>query len=804
MQTSIVDETSNVWSNSLPPSKEIVSISSEHSPRKHRNGLFHTQHDSNSNSESGEEDSDDASQSVVLEVKNVHKTYLLGLEGVPAIRGVDLCVHRGEFVIIVGKSGSGKSSLLNILGTVDSPTRGELSIAGYTFHDKVSDRIVSQIRLNAIGFVFQTFNLIPGMTAAQNIELPLILKGELTRSQRREAVDELLQRVGMAERRDHYPSQLSGGEQQRVSIARGLANSPDLLLLDEPTGDLDTLNTIRIMNLLVELNNMGTTLVMVTHDMQLPSIATRVIVMSDGKVKDVLENSDEKRFQALQQLNNGIEDLSVFEMGNASVDSSTYSTPTEVRKPENYDREVYGGGIKCLLLIMKVDCLVYVLLVFFVVCTMVSIVVMNKEVTAPYMDEIFHFSMTQNYLEGNYTYWDPKITTFPGLYVIGTLYCKLYSLFFATGDAGCSLSALRWMNMLFLYLTAFSVYQIIHFLHPANRVKSYLWTIQVMSVPTILDAYFLYYTDGVSLYFASTSILFAILSDRGNKYGFIILSALFSSFAVFCRQTNIILSVLNPALILLLRYGLVWKSEKYAKFGTQIIHLLSLIFSEFQFVLRLAIPYLVLFISFVVFFVKNGFSVVLGDREHHSMSLHLMQLCYFSVFFCLVGIATSATPKRSTKRCLVCIFSVCFCLFCFHFAADFTLRFVEKFTFIHPFIRSDNRHFVFYIFKDIVIVLFPFFFLKSQPFKYFLIPIYAASLLGMVRELLSSVTSLLVLVSGVLFALILVSSPLVECDSMEFASVDFGIIRSRFCFTSALSALARTPLFRLRFLSRSI
>ena len=272
MQTSIVDETSNVWSNSLPPSKEIVSwiwekslttsISSEHSPRKHRNGLFHTQHDPNSNSESGEEDSDDASQSVVLEVKNVHKTYLLGLEGVPAIRGVDLCVHRGEFVIIVGKSGSGKSSLLNILGTVDSPTRGELSIAGYTFHDKVSDRIVSQIRLNAIGFVFQTFNPIPGMTAAQNIELPLILKGELTRSQRREAVDELLQRVGMAERRDHYPSQLSGGEQQRVSIARGLANrwrraremnrSPDLLLLDEPTGDLDTLNTIRIMNLLGE------------------------------------------------------------------------------------------------------------------------------------------------------------------------------------------------------------------------------------------------------------------------------------------------------------------------------------------------------------------------------------------------------------------------------------------------------------------------------------------------------------------------------------------------------------------------
>lgn len=199
-------------------------ISSEPSPRNHTDGSFYTLHGAGSGAEGGEEDLDDASQSVVLEVKNIHKTYLLGLEGVPAIRGVDLCVNRGEFVIIVGKSGSGKSSLLNILGTVDSPTRGELSIAGYTIHEKVSDRIVSQIRLNAIGFVFQTFNLIPGMTAAQNIELPLILKGELTRSQRREAVNELLQRVGMAERRDHYPSQLSGGEQQRVSIARGLAN----------------------------------------------------------------------------------------------------------------------------------------------------------------------------------------------------------------------------------------------------------------------------------------------------------------------------------------------------------------------------------------------------------------------------------------------------------------------------------------------------------------------------------------------------------------------------------------------------
>jgi len=147
------------------------------------------------------------------------------------------------------------------------------------------------------------------------------VKGELTRLQRRQAVNELLQRVGMIDRGSHYPSQLSGGEQQRVSIARGLANtykyyfgvsaSPDMLLLDEPTGDLDTLNTIRIMNLLVELNNMGTTLIMVTHDMMLPSIATRIVVMSDGKIKDVIHNDDTTRYEALQKLNEGIEDLTV-------------------------------------------------------------------------------------------------------------------------------------------------------------------------------------------------------------------------------------------------------------------------------------------------------------------------------------------------------------------------------------------------------------------------------------------------------------------------------------------------------------
>ena len=144
----------------------------------------------------------------------------------------------------------------------------------------------------------------------------------------------------MQNRGDHYPTQLSGGEQQRIAIARGLANNPELLLLDEPTGDLDTLNTIRIVNLLVELHNMGVTLVMVTHDASLPKIATRVIVMNDGKVKEELVNSDEQRFEALNQLNEGIEDLSVFESGNESVESNRNCSRTDIRKPCDYE-DVY-------------------------------------------------------------------------------------------------------------------------------------------------------------------------------------------------------------------------------------------------------------------------------------------------------------------------------------------------------------------------------------------------------------------------------------------------------------------------------
>jgi putative ABC transport system ATP-binding protein len=170
----------------------------------------------------------------IVSVKNVHKTYLLGVEGVPALRGVSLDIKRGEFLVILGKSGSGKTSLLNLLGTIDKPTKGDLVLCGTTVNSKTTDDGLAYLRLKNIGFVFQSFNLISSMTAVENVELPMVLDGSWTREQIHSRAVRLLERVGMGKRLDHVPSQLSGGEQQRVTIARAVANQPDILLLDEP------------------------------------------------------------------------------------------------------------------------------------------------------------------------------------------------------------------------------------------------------------------------------------------------------------------------------------------------------------------------------------------------------------------------------------------------------------------------------------------------------------------------------------------------------------------------------------------
>jgi len=247
-------------------------------------------------------DWDESDPNEIIVVNNVHKTYLLGVEGVPALRGVSLRIERGEFVVILGKSGGGKTSLLNLMGTIDKPTKGDITICGKRITSNTTDEEFAQLRLRKIGFVFQTFNLISTMTAVENVSLPMILDGHMSTTSIRARALDLLRRVGIFERANHLPSQLSGGEQQRVTIARAMANHPDILLLDEPTGDLDTHNSHIILQMLLDLNrNEHKTCLMVTHDQALKNYAHRVIHMMDGKVVRI-ENIDATVRQQNEQL----------------------------------------------------------------------------------------------------------------------------------------------------------------------------------------------------------------------------------------------------------------------------------------------------------------------------------------------------------------------------------------------------------------------------------------------------------------------------------------------------------------------
>lgn len=238
-----------------------------------------------------------------VRVEGLHKTYMLGVEGVAALRGVSLEVSYGEFVMILGTSGGGKTSLLNLIGTIDVPTRGSVSLCGSVITERTQDTELARLRLHKIGFVFQAFNLLPSLTALENVEVPMRLSGELSSEQRRARAMALLEQVGLAARADHKPSQLSGGEQQRVTIARALANSPTLLLLDEPTGDLDSRNSDYVMQILIELNRGGMAMAMVTHDVGLKQHAHRVVHMSDGKVSREEIIPQDERTEASDRLN---------------------------------------------------------------------------------------------------------------------------------------------------------------------------------------------------------------------------------------------------------------------------------------------------------------------------------------------------------------------------------------------------------------------------------------------------------------------------------------------------------------------
>jgi putative ABC transport system ATP-binding protein len=218
----------------------------------------------------------------IVEALNLRKVYMLGKVPVEALRGVNLKVEEGEFLSVLGPSGSGKSTLLNLLGALDKPTEGKIFIEGVDV-STLNDGQLADLR-RRIGFVFQFFNLIPRFTARQNVELPMAIAG-LGKEERRRRAEELLKVVGLADRMNHKPAELSGGEQQRVAIARALANNPRFLLMDEPTGNIDSKNAMEIIQLVKRLNQeKGITIIMVTHDQRLASEANRTVHMLDGLI----------------------------------------------------------------------------------------------------------------------------------------------------------------------------------------------------------------------------------------------------------------------------------------------------------------------------------------------------------------------------------------------------------------------------------------------------------------------------------------------------------------------------------------
>ena len=220
----------------------------------------------------------------LVNIIDVWREYRMGgSEPVAALRGATLAIEPGEFTCLLGKSGSGKSTLMNLIGGLDRPTKGSIEVDGREL-SKMSARELSFYRREKIGFVFQSFNLVGSMRAWENVSLPLVFAG-VSRIERKKRAEEMLERVGLARRHDHKPTQLSGGEQQRVAFARALISHPKILLGDEPTGNLDSATSEQIMALMVEENQRGTTVVMVTHDPELAErYASRTVRMADGTV----------------------------------------------------------------------------------------------------------------------------------------------------------------------------------------------------------------------------------------------------------------------------------------------------------------------------------------------------------------------------------------------------------------------------------------------------------------------------------------------------------------------------------------
>jgi len=234
--------------------------------------------------------------SLAVEASLLSKTYGEGETAVHALRGVDLAVERGSFVAIMGPSGSGKSTLLHLIGALETPSDGTLAIGGAALSG-LRERDLTRLRRDRIGFVFQFFNLLPTLTAAENVLLPALIAGERSRG-RAERVERLLALIGLEDRAGHLPAQLSGGEQQRVSVARALLREPDLVLADEPTGNLDTKSGENVLGLLRTIAREGQTVVMVSHDPDAAAYADRVVFLRDGELAGEVAGGDAERVAA--------------------------------------------------------------------------------------------------------------------------------------------------------------------------------------------------------------------------------------------------------------------------------------------------------------------------------------------------------------------------------------------------------------------------------------------------------------------------------------------------------------------------
>ncbi len=224
----------------------------------------------------------DVPKDSVIVTRNLHREYQMGGETVRALNGVDISIRRNEFAAIMGPSGSGKSTLMNLIGCLDTPSSGEYWLNGHRVSELDDDQL-ARIRNKEIGFVFQTFNLLPRASALANVELPMVYAG-VSGKERRERAAEALTNVGLGSRMDHRPNELSGGQRQRVAVARALVNRPSIILADEPTGNLDSATSVEIMNLFESLHQQGQTIILVTHEPDIAEHAKRQIVLRDGKI----------------------------------------------------------------------------------------------------------------------------------------------------------------------------------------------------------------------------------------------------------------------------------------------------------------------------------------------------------------------------------------------------------------------------------------------------------------------------------------------------------------------------------------